>query len=126
MENEFVPYEQALELKELGFDDGCLTYYFIGGKMSNYFKKVHKNSKIIQNQPYKFHCTTPFYSQSFRWFRKKYDLYPVIASYFGGAMFGIEDKNKNYHNKLRFKTHEEAELECLKKLIEIVKQNKNG
>ena len=26
MEKEFVPYEQALELKELGFDEPCLAY----------------------------------------------------------------------------------------------------
>jgi hypothetical protein len=27
MENEFIPYEQALALKELGFDEPCLAYY---------------------------------------------------------------------------------------------------
>jgi len=64
-------------------------------------------------------------SMAFRWFREKYGLYAVVASYFGGAVFGIEDKCKNYHNKLRFKTYEEAELECLVKLIDIVKASTN-
>jgi hypothetical protein len=27
MTAEFIPYEQALELKELGFDEPCLAYY---------------------------------------------------------------------------------------------------
>jgi hypothetical protein len=27
MNKEFVPYEQALQLKELGFDEPCLGYY---------------------------------------------------------------------------------------------------
>ena len=28
MENEFIPYEQALALKELGFDEPCIGYYY--------------------------------------------------------------------------------------------------
>jgi hypothetical protein len=27
MKNEFIPYEQALELKKLGFDEPCLAFY---------------------------------------------------------------------------------------------------
>ena len=27
MDNEIVPYEQALELKQLGFDEPCFLYY---------------------------------------------------------------------------------------------------
>jgi hypothetical protein len=33
-------------------------------------------------------------------------------------------ENKGTEHKANFKTYEEAELECLKKLIEIVNQNK--
>ena len=32
MNKEFIPYEQALELKELGFDEKCLARYFKDGK----------------------------------------------------------------------------------------------
>jgi hypothetical protein len=28
MKNEFIPYEHALELKELGFDEPCLAYWY--------------------------------------------------------------------------------------------------
>ena len=28
MKNEFIPYEQALELKELGFDEAAETMFF--------------------------------------------------------------------------------------------------
>jgi len=30
MDKEFIPYEQALELKELGFDEKCMKYYRSG------------------------------------------------------------------------------------------------
>ena len=33
IEQEFTPYEQALELKELGFDEGCLGRYFMKKEM---------------------------------------------------------------------------------------------
>jgi hypothetical protein len=134
MEKEFIPYEQALSLKELGFDEPCFATYRKDAVASkkpfefdlDYHTKVQMQSNIIPiNSEYTEESkwiSAPTFSQSFRWFREKYGLYGVVASYFGGAVFGIEDKNKNYHNKLRFKTHEEAELECLKKLIEIVKE----
>lgn len=110
MEKEFINYEQALALKELGFDEPCFTIY-------------NTEQDLLYIKPRKLFgdIKTPLYQQAFRWFREKYELYPVVASYFGGAVFGIEDKDKNYHNNLKFKTHEEAELECLKKLIEIIK-----
>jgi hypothetical protein len=48
-------------------------------------------------------------------------LYSTISYIFGGYRYYIEDKNKNYHNDLHFTDiHNYVELECLKKLIEIV------
>ena len=35
MKKEFVPYEQSLALKELGFDEPCLTYYFSDGAFND-------------------------------------------------------------------------------------------
>lgn len=126
MEKEFVPYDLALELKELGFDEGCLTYYFIGGKMSNYFKKVHKNSRLIQTQPHQFHCTAPLYQQAFRWFREKYNLISSVT-----GIFKDETKTdfeywyyilQESDEEIFYKTYEEAELACLKQLIKIIKE----
>lgn len=130
MEKEFIPYKQALELKELGFDEGCLTYYFTDGKMSNYFKKVHKNSKLIQTQPYNFHCVAPLYQQAFRWFREKYKLdshtKEVSVDHKINYVFNITKSTEQIFPTSRctskyFNTYEEAELEVLKKLIGIVK-----
>jgi hypothetical protein len=60
-----------------------------------------------------------------RWFREKYQLDSSIALVANGYGFYIH-KNRNYTNKGEsygmYITYEEAELECLKKLIEIVKK----
>lgn len=131
MKEQFIPYEQALKLKELGFDEGCLTYYFIGGKMSNYFKKVHKNSRLIQTQPYKFHCSSPLWQQAFDWFREKYNLHSFIDRDGGWYLVNIKDlSNEEIEGSVKieikksyFITFEEAQQACLEKLIEIVESS---
>ena len=123
MEKEFVPYEQALALKELGFDEPCFGFYYPNGK----FIQIH----TIGFPNDKKNCIlAPLYQQAFRWFREKYKLYShVRESYsFDNTLEFVTQINGSYVNHgivdkpvNRFETHEEAELECLKKLIEIVK-----
>jgi hypothetical protein len=119
-EKDFVSYEQALALKELGFDEPCFGYYHnLGSKqllISLRNLKEDNNSEIE-------YFVAPTYSQAFRWFREKYGLNSHIHqedknnySYCCGQ--GYSDEIGGYQD---FKTYEEAELECLKKLIEILK-----
>ena len=125
MENEFVPYKQSLELKELGFDDNCFCIY--NREMKIRFNNLHnpmdrdKNAKLTANNG---RYPAPLYQQAFRWFRENYDLSGLIEigthefSYQifknGNRQLGIEPIKYNGN-------YEEAEFECLKKLIEIVK-----
>jgi hypothetical protein len=117
MEKEFVPYEQALALKELGFDEKCLGYFT-------------KNSLELR-EPYPL-CGKTYsailYQQAFRWFREEHKL---IAGIFPNnhslqdnvSYIGYVGKFKKGNVEV-YETYEEAELECLKKLIEIVKKQK--
>jgi len=118
-QQEFIPYEQALELKELGFDEPCLAFY---------------NGKFLESTSYDFDNDTskdiglcivaPLYQQAFRWFREKHNLLYTIEEVW-------EEDTEYYvveittHNRvddfLQECTYEEAELACLKKLIELVK-----
>jgi hypothetical protein len=117
MNKEFIPYEQALALKELGFDEVCLyNYSEVYGFIENMNDLKHSdgNNRFV---------SAPLYQQAFRWFREKYKVSPIITCY-------SELRNAwKYHipnegGEQGFNTYEEAELECLKKLIEIVKENK--
>lgn len=121
MEKEFIPYEIALELKELGFDEHCFGYFYTEDK---FFETKIKNSELEEECS----ISAPTFSQAFKWFREKY-------GYFIVPQVEIQINKINVHfliikfaeNKVRTKksnTYEEAELECLKKLIEIV-TNKN-
>ena len=150
MTKEFVPYEQALALKELGFDEPCLLYIiyvqdgdavtkipykpeiYINGYTPKF--KYDYNEECLMTElkdtlKYKVTLKIPTYSQAFRWFREKYDLRIWIESNYGVLKFEyvIATTNPNFIDKqfndlLSYRTHEEAELACLIKLIEIVKK----
>ena len=105
MEKEFIPYEQALALKELGFDEDGLGMY-------------SKNGSVLPLVPYTSEDKAILFSQAFRW------------------LLTLVNKDKLFSNKWTISYNEdyyslflggcnmgvfEAELECLKKLIELVK-----
>ena len=123
MEKEFIPYEQALELKELGFDEECFGYYSFSEKIT--LKSCFNRTPIILSGK---KCSIPLYSQVFRWFREKHNLEShVKKDWIDGILQGYESIIEcldGYIDVGTFKTYEEAELECLKKLIEIVKEDK--
>ena len=111
MEKEFIPYEIASILKELGFDEKpCLA---------NYYTDISGIGKLRFTEYYgEYLIKAPLYQQSFRFFREKYGLYfPINLDDCGQYYFEV---NKEYD--VCRNTYEEAELECLKKLISIVKE----
>jgi hypothetical protein len=123
MNKEFVPYEQAVALKELGFDEPCFGYW----KMSDWLieEKPRTDGYTHADQL----CSAPLYQQAFRWFREKYELHSFIYSDFSwnisGGMWDLDgyvDSRYDWDSE-PFKTFEEAELACLSKLIGIVKEN---
>ena len=121
MNKEFIPYEQALEFKEIGFDEPCLKFYatekLVLGLDTN---NGDTNSKLSMYNP--LFISAPTYSQAFRWFREK-DLYCIIYKYHDGFAYEVYGEGLQII-KEPFNTYEEAELACLKKLIEIIKQPK--
>ena len=115
MENEFIPYEQALALKELGFEEDCLSFYdphnknlYIVGNPLNYnFISTLPEILKVKN-PKARDISAPLYQQAFRWLVNKITN-PLY----------VEDFLIAYLNEYRNK--QEAELECLKELIKIIK-----
>ena len=119
VESLFVPYEIALELKELGFDEKCFGFYDLSYKCRLTFTS---DQNFYEQQK----CSAPTFSQAFRFFREKYGLHYIICKNIQMDGYGYREvilipymeENEN----TIFKTYEEAELACLKKLIEIAKE----
>ncbi len=113
MNKEFIPYEQALALKELGFKEECSAHFLDVDDLELKWK-IYRNLSFNTNN-----CLqAPLYQQAFRW------------------LLVLVNKDKHFTNKWTISYNEDyyslflggcnmevfkAELECLKKLIEIVK-----
>jgi hypothetical protein len=125
MNKEFIPYEQALELKELGFDEECLKYWVLVSNRYELFRDKLTNDDV----------PAPLYQQAFRWFREKHGLFGCIdlqvcnPSHWFIRIDKIEINDYLYHSEdenIQYSTYEEAELACLIKLTKIVLQIKGG
>jgi hypothetical protein len=106
MEKDFIPYQEALELKQLGFD-GSHYILCVDTPDGREYTKVGE-------------CPI-LYSQAFRFFREKYSMHGYVEGAYPWFRFYInwDDDRCEGHKE---STYEEAELACLRKLIEIVKQ----
>ena len=114
MNKEFVPYELADKLKNLGFDETCFGYWNIDPYLPN------PTFNLVKPFDHEWCIPAPLYQQAFRWFREKYELvgvpthqsYDIWNTITGECFIEIYPLN----------SYEEAELACLTKLIEIVEQ----
>jgi hypothetical protein len=130
---DFVPYELALELKQLGFDEPCFAFY----DESLYFPNNENQYGTFCNQKLDASsCSAPTYSQAFRWFRYKYwytalilcDSFQIVMQLSTSKTLDSNTGEyspvyitQTYHKEVGLKSYDESELACLKKLIEIVK-----
>ena len=117
---DFTLHPEALELKELGFDEPCFGYYHnLGSKqllISLRNLKEDNNSEIE-------YFVAPTYSQCFRWFRQEYALESYIRANLcvdvpKTYQFNIDDNIDD----VWYDTYEEAELACLREMIKIIKE----
>ncbi len=119
MEKQFVTYEIAKKLKELGFDEPCLAKH----DLKHILLRVEE-CKSQENAQELDYILAPLYQQAFRWFREKHKLHSTITSISQESWQWHITKPGESLGKLYnedFYTYEEAEQACLDKLIEICK-----
>ena len=128
LKKEFVPHEQSLALKELGFNEPCFGYF----NTNNCELFLDNSNNRTSNDDDRW-CSAPTFSQAFRWFREKYKLQHHIWSgkinsiFYGYDILNIEEQEFVVNNSdisggdCDYETYEEAELVCLKKLIQLAK-----
>ena len=133
MKNEFAPYEPSLALKELGFNEPCLAKYSIDivGETIPHFRYNNRISQaesidervwFNHNLDKEYIWSAPLYQQAFRWFREKYQIDSWIYPNLNG-LYSVSNirRGVGLGKVSEYQTYEEAELACLIKLIEIVK-----
>ena len=130
MEKEFVNYEIALELKNLGFNEACFVYIYTGDTGNNVDHIIETKPSLAKNHNVDSLCISkPTFSQAFAFFREKYGYDVTIKKCTPSEYkFEIEqlfaEGNNHYFIDFVFKSYKEAELKCLDKLIETVKRKK--
>lgn len=143
MEKEFIPYTESLALKELGFDEPCFGFYIGDSKLKLFTDAIWEsrtnNDFIHHFMDRDVSATAPLRQQAFDWFREKHNLdgdikqtmncTPGESKYLTKYTYNIlgnrEKASSTVFKSIESKVelfYEEAELACLRKLIEIVKQ----
>ena len=116
LEKEFVPYEEALELKELGFDEPCFGY--LKPNVLTYEITIGEFNEFE-------HHSAPTFSQAFRWFDENTELMGFVVPSIKDGHFDWLiriDWEEEIECEEAYPSRQEAELACLTKLIEIVEQ----
>jgi hypothetical protein len=120
VKGEFLPYDRALKLKQLGFDEPCLARWI--EKSSRDGGGINLEIWNDENTVYEVKSSTgvPLFQQAFRWFREM------------GFRIHFSSHDHNFHDFYLqwspeksvlsdiYNTYEEMELACLDKLIEIM------
>lgn len=134
MEKEFVPYTEALQMKELRYngEEECLKWWVHPTYLTN--DTIFFTSKLDAE-----FCFAPLYQQAFRWFR---DVKGLFVSYNHGtgpsyspyiwcvseeAWVNLINKAalRTFTGRRTFDSYPEAELACLQQLIKIVQDERN-
>ena len=132
MKDLFVTYEQALDLKELGFDEPCLGFY-----STLYDLMIMKTNGV--KSLFDSECLAPLKQQVFKWFRDKHQLFGevvcdtttepkfcyVVHEFFGNPD-DLTEKEWGWKDGLYsvlYRKHDQAETELIDYLIQKLKIN---
>lgn len=134
MKEQFVTFEIALKLKELGFDEECFSAYTEDGGLmdiGNYsnYDKIGE----LDGHSYYISCLSPLWQQVIDWLREehKIDIYPEPTYSLTEYSFKVitvhgKSKKQEYWDGMEktYNTYQEAREQAILKAIELC-QNKN-
>ena len=131
LKDQFVTYEIALKLKELGFDEDCLGYYNSFNKLEidRYLHPMLKEYSIPNNNQFinTIIIACPLWQQVIDWFKERHDIHIYTDYYdnlYGFATKLNKEKLYNRYGSFEpgFNTYQEAREQAILKAIEIVKK----
>ena len=143
IQNQFCNYKIALKLKELGFNEECISWYF-NDKINN---SIHICDILALNKYYKqedFKNTTnteyilaPLWQQVIDWFREKHNIYITVncvnwrdGKQFEGYLCKVQtremidkgDYSKYLHLTDLYTNYEEAREQAILKAITLIQK----
>ena len=143
MNEDFIPYEEAIALRDLGFDEMCFGWWEL--QLPNHKQLWTDNfGKNSESWLGKSHCAAPMFSQVNRWFQENHglrfevmvqagqhgkDTTPKVSGFWVSLRFKQSVYNDDRdifswrgRDKTGFESEREANIYCVKELIKIVKE----
>lgn len=120
MEKEFLTYNQSLSVKQLGFYTPCFGVYKNGAIVITAHPKDHY---YYEDSALTFHQARTFFEKSLGFY---YEIYPDDQQDVTKAkewFYIIKRKTITTSDK-SYKSREEAESECIDRLIELANEDK--
>lgn len=119
MDKQFVPYELALKLKELDFNDSCIFVYLDRNTYRQNCGLINHPKQIYPNR-----ILAPLWQQVFDWFDENSSYQGFIIPSIKIGRFDWEIRNSDDENFILecdeyYSSRMEAKEACLKKLIEL-------
>lgn len=124
MQKEFVTYEQALALKELGFDEKCLANYHFNKDLDiSFWRHGMDTPAPLKQQAFKF-FRDKFNLKQFVGWRpnvKKFDSH-IVDMTLNGIEYAKSRGFKEFNSDLLFDDYDKAESHLIDLMIERAKQ----
>lgn len=111
MKEQFVPIEIASKLKEKGFCDDCLGFYYYDGSFQKYCLVYNESS----DEWFKT-INAPLWQQVFDWLREKYNIHITIYKSGESYAFDIGDYSTGFNNV----SYEEIRLKAIEKALKLI------
>jgi len=138
MEEELVIPELALRMKKLDYDKPCFAYYqgHYNPLTMEYSFELKFPSDINQTKSQKSMTyilgqstiLAPTWQSAFAWFREKYkihhriDIQDLSENLYDYEILEVLDGFNDTHSGSSFKSYQEAQTACLKKIIKIAEK----
>jgi hypothetical protein len=150
MKEQFIPYELALELKKLGFNEPCFAIWS-GFDENNFsvtdtvrlfsskFSIDGTQSNTLYINPTDNRVSAPLWQQAFDWFRERgynacIEVTDTTIHYYWSITIQdsndreyndvdlIDSVNNRWYSSLRFENYDNARIEAIKIIIDLYKK----
>jgi hypothetical protein len=135
MKEQFVSYEIAVKLKELGFDEKCIAYYGnIYGEIELLSEFVLDHSRMVSSVQSDNETSAPLWQQVIDWLRITHGVHIEISRASNihnelGYKYHTRSSIKQYDNLINFNskigvifTYEQAREQAIFKAMQLIKQ----
>lgn len=128
LNSQFVPYDLAIKLGDLGFTGDCLGHYFIWSSGDTDILLSGEEPPRQLGTP-RYLCSAPLWSQAFDWLLENHQLYgliiPTVTMYWTFKTTTINEgmvevPPYDHVDGTDYSSIQEARQACLEKLIELV------